>query len=155
MLAVKRSSLFFIKGLKFFSFLINSKYLAIFNYFNVIYLPSIKGLTFFFFSSSFVYFFFKNLVFFKFLNPFCLVVFPFLLNDFFGFFKEFSSDLFLVGFSFDFFFFNSRFFLNLDFFGIDFIFIFIFFFKYFYFFYGYFFFFFLNFFCIKFRVIIL
>jgi hypothetical protein len=125
MLAVKRSSLFFVKGLNFISFLINSRYLAIFNYFNVVCLPFLKSLKIFYFSSVFVYFFFKNIYFFKFLNPFCLIVFPSSLNDFFIFFKDFSSDLFLVGFSFDFFFFNSRFFFNLDFIGIDFFFVFL------------------------------
>lgn len=133
MLVVKRSSLFFVKGLNFISFLINSRYLAIFNYFNVVCLPFLKNLKIFFFSSIFVFFFFKNIFFFKFLNPFCLLVFPIEFNDFFIFFKDFSSDLFLVGFSFDFFFFNSRFFIFQNgLIGLDFFFVFFFMIKYYY-----------------------
>ena len=127
MLIVKRSSLFFAKGLKFFFFLVSFKYLAIFNFFNVFFFFFFKIFFFFFFSSSFVGFFFRDIFFFKFLNPFCLLVFPVDLDSFLNFFKEFSSELFLVGFSFDFFFINSRFFFSLDFVGVSFYFIYFFF----------------------------
>jgi hypothetical protein len=144
MLAVKRSSLFFVKGLKFFFFLIESKYLVFLNYFNPLHLSFFKNLTFFFFSSSFVSFFFRNIFFFNFLNPYCLLVFPLDFDDFVVFFKDFSSDIFMVGFSIDFFFFNSRFFSHLDFSGISCIYIFFFFFKFYIYIYIFFFFFALN-----------
>lgn len=107
---VKRSSLFFIKGLNFLFSLLSYKYMAVFNFFNVLKLFFFKNIMFFFFSSSFVYFFFKNFVFFKFLNPFCFIAIPSSLEDFFLFFKDVSSDFFLVGFSMDFFFIILNFF---------------------------------------------
>jgi hypothetical protein len=108
---VKRSSLFFIKGLHFFSSLICSKYLAVFNFFNILKRVSFSNISFFIFSASFIYFFFKDFFFFKFLNPFCFIALPLSLEDFFNFLKEFSIDFFLVGFSIDFFFLILNFFL--------------------------------------------
>jgi hypothetical protein len=129
---VKRSSLFFIKGLSFFFSLVSSKYLAVFNFFNNLKMVSFKNISFFIFSSSFIYFFFKDFFFFKFLNPFCFIALPLAVEDFYNFFKIFSSDFFLIGFSVDFFFFNPKFLLNLNFFGVDLFYFFTFIFKFFF-----------------------
>jgi hypothetical protein len=103
MFVVKRSSLFFAKGLKLFRFFLNFRILAFYYTFNNLnfhfnFFKEIK----IYFNSIFVSFFFKGIFFFKFLNPFCLLILFSNLVEF-SVFKEKTDDLFLVGFSIDFF----------------------------------------------------
>lgn len=116
MFFIKKTTFFYFKALLLQTIFSNKGFLAFFDgfdfsfikknvFFNLIFLYNFKGL---FLSSKFISFFIKqtNLTFFCFFKPFLFLVHGFFLSDFFKFLKE-SFNFFLIGFSFNFIFFND------------------------------------------------
>ena len=114
MFFVKKSSFFFLKALLLQSLILNKNILVFFDYFDLNVIKNdfvFYNSNFFFLSSSFMNFFFKNEKFLTFLRPsFFLFSFD-TLDGFFSFFKNFKvASFFFLGISYKGIFLNSIFF---------------------------------------------
>lgn len=123
MFFIKKNTFFYFRGLLLQSLFIKKGFLAFFDGFDSSFLKKLNFLdkvycykfTIFFLSSNFISFFINKtgLTFFFFFKPSVFLIHGFLLSDFFSFIQH-SFNFFLIGFSFNYIFFNNFFFNKLN-----------------------------------------